>query len=266
MSLSYDHPLRHLLNLVMEDGSVDEDSMWHFIYSRVDGAALLKGKYADFVKDSPNETIFWVVKIYEDHIVKMRYANIDDILIKPVELPTCPITGLGVKPLDLGFSTIDALESVWEKYVGTSYDKEKLQIETMRFSVMMSRLLRITLHLEWAGFSGFATFEHKWKNLKCWRSGRYIDPLAVGTMKYFVIPPSWEETAFPDILPVDQRMRLYKEIEELYTSDVVDPTSCDRKKCLSELADAIIDDKSVSSQFKQEFMHHKGVTNDDKDG
>lgn len=244
----------------MDDGCIPSPDMWLFIFSQVgdsDGAGLVRGQFAEFVKDCPHRVIAWVVQIYEEAITNLRYTNADDVFGFR-ELLVCPITSLGIKPIDVGTATIDALESVWERYVGTSYGRED---DVPHFNVMMARLLRITLHLEWAGYGGFATFSRKWEQLKSWRRGEYIDPLAGQIMDYFVLPPSWMGGFSSDILPLEMRKKLYMEMGELYTTNVLDPTFWeeeDKRDSLLKLSQTVLADEGVDESFKVPFRRHAG--------
>jgi hypothetical protein len=252
----YKPPLRRLLKQVIQDRAIPESTLWLTIYSRMNdedhGIALIKGRYAEFVKDCPSDIIAWVVGIYEERIVNMRYCNADDVF-EFRELPICPITGFGIKPLEVGTATIDALETVWERYIEISQEQGK---EIRHFSVMMARLLNITLHLQWAGFSGIRTFDRKWEQLKAWKYDGHIASLAGLTMESFVFPPNWMESVFPQIMPVELRKQLYKELQDLYTTHMLDPVlwgAKNAKEHLVRLYSVVVADEHLDDVFKHQF-------------
>ena len=262
--MPYEAALRRLLSDVVKNEDVEESAWWLLIYAKLfdqHGPKMLRGSYADELKEAPVSVVAHLVDMYETQILNRRYTNADDVF-EFRNLPSCPILGCGVKPLDIGVSTIDALETLWERFYGLPYDQSQ---HVPHFEVMMVRLLRITLHLEWAGFGGFATFDRKWSQLKNWKRGDVLDPMAGQIVCYFLAPMSWMNDFIPQILPNTLKKRLYTEATELYTSDVLDPTYWDgqaKQDALQDLSRAVEADETLDDTFKKPFRQWLGDQDD----
>lgn len=257
----YSNKLIRFMTEFSEKTILSESSMWLLLYRNLDNPRrLLEGEFAEYLPHVSEDSLAWVVKIYHEALVANRYWGIWDYKCGGNSIPKkCPITNSEIKHITVATATIDVLEGVWEKYVNREYitDQEVLP----HYHPMMARLLQISLHLQWAGFAGFADFESKWNQIMRWKHDEYHNPHASAIMRYFVSPPKWMANpldSFWAMMPINLQEKVLTDVFFIY-NECGDPRyfgEHSKRKVLESVCQKAIDSAKLDEEFKRPFREY----------
>lgn len=229
--MPYSDDTKKLLEYIGQGELVFEEDFWIFIFRMLNGRStsilLTDEKLADFLPTAHLSAIAFVIEEYEHALVWERYVNFSDAKFGNSDLQKCPITGHDIKPIDVHISVIDALDLVWTENFGQKWVEQRVPRKIPLYERMMGRIMRMMLHLEWAGYGTSIHFEVYWKQILEYprEENGYPSPFAPSILKEFLTPrlfDSQEQVTLPiyNFLPIEMKRRLYTEAWEFYTTSL----------------------------------------------
>lgn len=226
---AYSLNLQRFLIAITQTHPFNEDKLWVTLFRELvqsfDGKRrLLEGEFAEFVPLIDRDAVNFVVKLYDEALVSLRYADIMDVK-RGIDPHIAPVTSEQAKRVLVSPKAIDALEKIWETYYGTPHEEEKpgggLGAYMPYHCYMIAHLLNWTLRLEWSGVNvdKIKSFEEKWRAVKNWPDSGIM---GVRVIKAFLTPSEFgtgfDRTHIKHDMPIEMKKRLYLEALEYYNT------------------------------------------------